>query len=217
MDFAELSIFPLDSTVLYPDVVLPLHIFEPRYREMTADALEGDHLIGMVALRAGVGDELASAPSVHEIGCAGRITRHERLPDGRYHLLLSATRRFRILEELPRGAHHYRRARVAMLDEVLGDAQQVRFVRARVTEKLAEVARRARASDAELDLAQLGALAPGVFVNRLAQGLSLPAAEKQTLLEAATIEARLQLLDGMLAFHLALRAGSASAASQRVH
>ena len=94
-----LPLFPLPNVVLFPNVFLPLHIFEPRYREMVADALAGDRLIGMVLLRPGWEHDYEGRPPVYPIGCSGVITHVERLPDGRYNIVLRGLERFRIVEE----------------------------------------------------------------------------------------------------------------------
>ncbi len=78
-----ISIFPLDDVMLFPNIPRPLHIFEPRYRAMVADALKGDRIIGMVLLRPGYEADYEGRPPVYPIGCAGVITDAEPLPDGR--------------------------------------------------------------------------------------------------------------------------------------
>ena len=75
---STLPIFPLPNVVLFPNVSLPLHIFEGRYREMVAAALEGDRLIGMVLLRPGWEGHYEGRPPVYPVGCAGVITHHDR-------------------------------------------------------------------------------------------------------------------------------------------
>src|ERR671922_1672133 len=94
-----IPIFPLPNVVLFPNVFLPLHIFEPRYRQMVADALDGDRIIGMVLLRPGWEGNYEGRPPVYPIGCAGLITHAERLPDGRYDIVLQGLEKFRILAE----------------------------------------------------------------------------------------------------------------------
>src|SRR5262249_30357040 len=94
-----LPLFPLPNVVLFPNVFLPLHIFEPRYREMVADALATDRLIGMVLLRPGWERDYEGRPPVYPVGCSGVITHAERLADGRYNIVLRGVERFRILEE----------------------------------------------------------------------------------------------------------------------
>ena len=78
-----LPLFPLPNVVLFPNVFLPLHIFEPRYRAMVKDALASDRIIGMVLLRPGWQHDYEKRPPVYPVGCSGVITHVEPLPDGR--------------------------------------------------------------------------------------------------------------------------------------
>jgi len=105
---ATIPIFPLPNVVLFPNVFLPLHIFEPRYRAMVKDALASDRIIGMVLLRPGFEPNYAGRPPVYPIGCAGLITHSEPLPDGRFNIVLRGLEKFRVTAEeggQPR-AHH---------------------------------------------------------------------------------------------------------------
>ena len=115
----EIPLFPLPNVVLFPAALLPLHIFEPRYRAMVADALEGERLIGMVMLRPGWEPNYEGTPAVYPVGCAGFITHADRLPDGRYNILLRGLEKFRIEgERLAReDAQRYRMARVQSISE----------------------------------------------------------------------------------------------------
>ena len=116
---SEIPIFPLPNVVLFPSALLPLHIFEPRYRAMVADALEGERLIGMVMLRPGWEPRYEKAPEVYPIGCAGFITHADQLPDGRYNIMLRGLQKFRILGERfgRQGAEKYRIARIEGIKE----------------------------------------------------------------------------------------------------
>jgi len=109
-------LFPLPNLVLFPSVIQPLHIFEPRYREMMADALEGDRLLALVLLRSGWEEEYHLRPPVHEVACLGRITNEQRLADGRYNLLLHGLGRIRVVEEVT-DDRPYRVARVELLTD----------------------------------------------------------------------------------------------------
>ena len=115
-----LPLFPLPNVVLFPNVFLPLHIFEPRYREMVADALASDRMIGMVLLRPGWDRDYEGRPPVYPVGCSGVMTHNERLPDGRYNIVLRGIERFRIVEE--DHALSYRRAVVEPLRDLPLDA-----------------------------------------------------------------------------------------------
>ena len=108
-------LFPLPNLVLFPHVVQGLHIFEPRYRQMTADALAGDGLIAMAILRADQ-DEAADRPALEPVACLGRIVWQEQLSDGRYNLRLQGVSRARIVAEVPTG-RLYRSARVELLPD----------------------------------------------------------------------------------------------------
>src|SRR6476659_1716376 len=94
-----IPIFPLPNVVLFPNVFLPLHIFEPRYRQMVDEALKGDRIIGMVLPRPGWESDYEGRPPVYPIGCAGVVTHAERLPDGRFNIVLRGMEKFRIASE----------------------------------------------------------------------------------------------------------------------
>lgn len=96
----KVRLFPLPGFVLFPSVIHPLHIFEPRYRQMTADALSSDRLIAMAALRPGWEADYYHQPPIHPILCVGKIVSDQRLDDGRYNLLLQGLARARLVEEL---------------------------------------------------------------------------------------------------------------------
>src|ERR1700681_1365913 len=94
-------LFPLPNVVLFPHVIQPLLIFEPRYRQMTADALAGDRLISLALLRPGWEEDYEGRPAVHPIGCLGKIVADQHLDGGRYNLLLRGLRRVRLLGDVP--------------------------------------------------------------------------------------------------------------------
>ena len=114
----SLPIFPLPNVVLFPNVFLPLHIFEPRYRQMVAEALEGDRIIGMVLLRPGHEADYEGAPPIYATGCSGLITHDEKLEDGRYNLVLRGIDKFSITNEEPAAVGRlYRTAVVSPIHE----------------------------------------------------------------------------------------------------
>lgn len=111
----RIPLFPLPRVVLLPGAFLPLHIFEPRYRAMVADALSGDSTIGMAMLKPGW--ELGGpTPEIFPVGGAGRIVASERLADGRYDIVLEGVFRYRVLDELPPSP--YRMARVEEVESI---------------------------------------------------------------------------------------------------
>ena len=110
-----IPLFPLPSTVFYPGTPLPLHIFEPRYRQMTADALEGERKIGMVLLKPDWEAAYFDRPEIFPMGCVGSIEKEIRHPDGKYNFTLVGLRRFRILREVD--GKLYRCAEIDLLEE----------------------------------------------------------------------------------------------------
>lgn len=104
-----LPLFPLQDIVFFPGHLLPLHVFEPRYRQMTEAVLKGHGVIAVVNCDA---DE-----SVRRIAGAGRVVHHERLEDGRYHILLQGIARVELEDELPMEGLLYRRARARVLED----------------------------------------------------------------------------------------------------
>jgi Lon protease-like protein len=108
-------VFPLPNVVLFPGMFLPLHIFEPRYRAMTADVLQGERLIAMALLQPGWEEQYEGSPPIHPIMGMGKIIEHETLKDDRYNLVLLGLARVRVIQEV--GSGPYRRARVELLGE----------------------------------------------------------------------------------------------------
>src|SRR5439155_2855429 len=108
----RIPIFPLPGVVLLPGTMLPLHIFEPRYRAMVADALAGERTIGMAMIKPGW-ESAGPTPDIHPIGGAGRIVEAEELPDGRYNIVLQGEFRYRVVSESPPAPY-----RVAEVEEI---------------------------------------------------------------------------------------------------
>ncbi len=96
-----LKVFPLPSAVLFPHTVLPLHIFEPRYRALVRDAIETDRVMALAQLEPGWEGRYGGRPAMQPMMCAGLIIWHEEVEDGRYNILLQGVCRARMMEELP--------------------------------------------------------------------------------------------------------------------
>ena len=94
----ELPLFPL-HVVLFPGRPLPLHLFEPRYRRMLGDCLDGDHRFGVVAIRSG--REVGAPADVHDVGTIAKIEAVTELPDGRFDITTRGTERFRVRRVVP--------------------------------------------------------------------------------------------------------------------
>jgi len=124
-------LFPLPNVVLFPKAVLPLHIFEERYKTMTRDALASDRLIAMALLRPGWEKDYHSRPAIEPVVCVGRIVSWEELPDGRFNFLLQGLMRARVAREIPGAAQGgdwtkpYRAARLQPLEQRISDLDRV--------------------------------------------------------------------------------------------
>jgi hypothetical protein len=189
----SLPIFPLPNVVLFPNVFLPLHIFEPRYRDMVATALQEDRIIGMVLLRPGWEGQYEGRPPVYPIGCAGLITHAERLPDGRFNIVLQGLEKFRIVDE--DDSRNYRVARVDGIEESMRDhdREQMRTARRRL-EALLVPQPKGRGADPKVP----PSMGDEDLVNALAQYLELEPVEKQALLERNGLLARCHSLIELL-------------------
>src|ERR1700761_1089480 len=120
----ELPIFPLPNCVLLPGGLLPLHVFEPRYRELTRDCLAGNHYMGIARLRPGYETTYYGRPPVYERFGVGKIICSEELPDGRFALLLRGVARVELIGELPSTDRSYRRVETRMLTDMIADRDE---------------------------------------------------------------------------------------------
>lgn len=187
-----LPLFPLPNVVLFPGVYLPLHIFEPRYRTMAQDALDGDRLIGMVLLKPGFESEYDGRPPIYAVGCSGLITHHERLDDGRFNIVLQGLDRFRVLAE--DSSRLYRVAEVERLAEpAVDDALAIRSLRQRLESLVTPLVERA---GGEMTIPP--AMSDVDLIHALAQYLDLEALEKQALLELDGLATRAAALADLL-------------------
>jgi Lon protease-like protein len=189
-----IPLFPLPNVVLFPNVFLPLHVFEDRYRDMVADALAEDRIIGMVLLRPGWEEDYEGRPAIYPVGCAGLITHAERLGDGRYNIVLQGLEKFRVLDE--DGSRSYRLARVDGIEDVPAngdDRDEMRLARRRL-EALLVPQPKGRGSDTRVP----ASMADEDLVNALAQYLELEPVEKQALLERNGLLARCRSLIELL-------------------
>jgi Lon protease-like protein len=188
-----IPIFPLPNAVLFPNVFLPLHIFEPRYRAMVTDALAADRIIGMVLLRPGYEAAYEGTPEIYPIGCAGVITHAEPLADGRFNIVLRGMEKFRVIDETLRNG--YRLASVEGLPETTDGSERAELMdhRRRLESLLAAAVERSMGEPR---------FPPAVpdedLINALAQYLDLDPLERQALLERDGVLARCRSLVELL-------------------
>jgi len=89
-------LFPLPDVVFFPKTLLPLHVYEPRYRALASEALEQDRIICTALLKPGWESDYYGSPEVYPVGCVGKIVHHQKLPDGRYNITLDGIGKVRI-------------------------------------------------------------------------------------------------------------------------
>ncbi|MEW5764623.1 MAG: LON peptidase substrate-binding domain-containing protein [Acidobacteriota bacterium] len=193
-----LPVFPLPGVVLLPGEVLPLHIFEPRYRAMVRDALEGQTVIGMIQPRPGTEDQLPGAPPIREIGGAGRISRHFEVEDGRFLIWLVGVTAFRVVEELD-VVTPYRQVRAEAIEAAVDESERESVVRARF-DLLASLPLLApdRQEHFQRLMGDLSSVDDDRLLASAAQALAFTPEEKQELLEARRLLERYALAEAAL-------------------
>ncbi len=195
-DFAgRVRLFPLPNLVLFPHVVQPLHIFEPRYREMVEEALETDQLIAMAHLQPGWELEYEGNPPIAPVTCIGRIVSHTQLDDGKFNILLLGLRRAKIANELPL-THPFREAKVTLLEDryATSAAQQ----RAALQHELLRCFRRftpeSPAAQEQFESLMNNRLPLGVLTDVISFTMKFDVDLKQRLLSEADVDRRARLL-----------------------
>jgi len=188
-----IPIFPLPDGVLFPNVSLPLHIFEPRYRAMVADALQSGEIIGMVLLQPGWEADYEGRPPVYPIGCAGLITHVERLPDGRFNIVLRGLAKFRVTGEDQ--SRPYRLAHVDAMPELPDDEEKAALRKERQRLEVLAAASIGRSGSGPRFPPEIP---DEDLVNALAQYLELDPIERQDLLERQGVLSRSHALVELL-------------------
>jgi len=173
-----LPLFPLPDLVFFPNTRLPLHVFEPRYRQMITDALESDNRFGIVLLRPGWQSNYHGAPPIHSLGTLGTIEQAVPLEDGKYNILVRGDVRFRVLDEVSRVP--YRTARVVVRPEIAREVQEAYERR----EWLAGLAQQyLNYLPDQMPVPEIETVGLEPLTNALIMSLNVDAQEKQTLLE----------------------------------
>ena len=196
-----IPIFPLEDVMLFPEMSVPLHIYEPRYKAMIADALKGNRVIGMVLLRPGYEKDYDRSPSVFQVGCAGVINEVEELPNGEYNIVLGALTKYRITRE--EASKPYRVAHVTAVADTTSE-----------TDKAALGARRKRLEALIQESGGrtgLRGIPDGISDERLVNGISqlahIDELDRERLLEQPNPLARADALIDILEKSIAERGG----------
>ena len=191
----EIPIFPLPNVVLFPNMALPLHIFEERYRRMIHDCLKSDRYLGILLLRKGW--EEAAEPLPHDVGGFGQVVRAVKLPAGNYEIVIRGLGKARVLsytQEIP-----YRRALVELQEDEGDDSADLRAQAASMVERLRKVLALRPGLGAELH-AHLKLLASprDLAYAAAAHYPDLTIYERQSILEVRTVETQLATITRLL-------------------
>ncbi|MBM4264768.1 MAG: hypothetical protein FJ145_25510 [Deltaproteobacteria bacterium] len=197
-----LPVFPLTGVIMLPGTVLPLHIFEPRYRAMVEDALAGDRIFGMIQPFAPQDDNRgpqpgasSEAPDLYKVGCAGYIEKFEKFPDGRLFVQLKGVNRFRFEQELKL---HRGYRRVKALYQEYPDANLAEGWVCQRPAVLAALEHFGKAHGMQVKPDQADKFSDLELINLLSVSLPFHPAEKQALLEAPKLTDREHMLVDLL-------------------
>ena len=194
-----IPIFPLPNVVFFPDTYLPLHIFEPRYRDMITDASQNGHCIGMVLLKEGWENDYYGNPPVFSLGCVGRIKNVQPLADGRSNVILHGLSRYNIKEEFFDAS--YRRAKISIRENQPFLDPVDSSIRLALT-KLALQYLRSRKAQELCKLITGQSISDTVLINSLSSCLDFTPFEKQFLLESESLHQQTRRLIDLLRFKL---------------
>ena len=191
----ELAIFPLPNVVLFPNMVLPLHIFEERYRRMIHDCLNGDRYLGIFLLRKGW--EQAAEPLPYDVGGFGQITGAAKLPTGNYEIVIRGLGKARVIsytQEIP-----YRRAMMEILEDEGDDSSELRIKVTSMLERLKKILALRPGLGADLQTHLKLLASPRDLTYAVAAHYpDLTIYERQSLLEQGSVEAQLHQLNRLL-------------------
>jgi uncharacterized protein len=188
-------LFPLPNLVVFPHVMQPLHIFEPRYREMLEDSLADDHLIGMALLAPGWETDYEGRPSLRQVGCLCRVATHHRTDDGSYNVLMLGLRRIVIERELPCD-RTFRIAEVRLCEDQYPDsgADQRPDLQKRLLEAFKQLLPRVPEAYEQLDQLLGNQISLGMLTDIVAYTLDLGLDFKEQLLAETGVDRRAELL-----------------------
>jgi Lon protease-like protein len=188
-------LFPLPNLVMFPHVVQPLHVFEPRYISMVEEALAGDQLLAMALFQPGWESQYNERPAIHPVVCVGRVISHNLLDNGKYSLLLQGLKRAAIVREKP-PADPFRVADVAILEDLYpagGGACRSRL-RNELIESFETLFPESPAGAEQIDQVQSEQLSLGAIVDIVAYSLELDLSSKQRLLAEWNVDLRAVML-----------------------
>ncbi len=195
---SEIPIFPLSNAIFFPKTLLPLNIFEPRYKQMTEHAVTGNNLIGMVQSNQKKDDK--GFQNVYEIGCVGYIEFHSNTPDGRYLINLKGITRFKIEKEI-KTKNLYRTFKVNY-DNFLKDFNEENKININTLDLIDKTKKLFNKHQLSTDWKIVEKVEPAQLINSLSMICPFTVSEKQRLLETVDIKDRKEVLDQIISFYI---------------
>jgi ATP-dependent Lon protease len=191
----RVRLFPLPNLVMFPHVLQPLHVFEPRYRALMEEALAGDRLIAMAVLAPDWESDYEGRPPLLPHACLGRILTHQTVEGGRYNLLLAGLKRIRIVRELP-PEKLFREAEVELIDDEYGNENAAArpALQRSLLESFKQVLPNMPEVHQQLEELLCTAVSLGMLTDLVAYTLKLPIETKAALLGEADVDRRCELL-----------------------
>ena len=198
----EIPVFPLSNAIFFPNTILPLNIFEPRYKQMIKDALDQNKFIGISQPNTQTAPP--EKPTVFDVGCLGVISKHAESSDGKYLISLEGITRFKIVKELPT-EKLYRKFKVSYSDYEK-DLKEKNNTKAITDVELLELIDKTkkffRMFQLSTDWSVVEKVDPGQLINSLAMICPFSVGEKQRLLETTSMQERNSILNQIINFYI---------------
>jgi uncharacterized protein len=209
----DLPMFPLPGTVFFPNTLMPLHVFEPRYRAMTQYCIEHSWPMALALIEPGHEDSQPGAPPVAQMASIGHLVMHEELDDGRYNIVLQGVARIRILEEQPHENRPYRTVRAQLVsDYIIPDRDLLKRKAAAVRAALTSLMIRDHKIRDMVSAPLLETRSPAVLADAVSAMIFNDPVKRQQQLDCARVHDRLDLvldrLSELLAISGAARIGT---------
>ena len=197
----EIPIFPLSNVIFFPNTVMPLNIFEPRYKQMIEDSLEKNKFIGMA--QPNLQKLQSQKPDIFNIGCVGIVQQHKKTSDGTYLVNLEGLVRFKVIKEL-KTEKLYRTFKVSYLDfsSDLEENNNKKIDTKSTLELIEKTKKFFKMFQLSTDWRMIEKVEPNRLINSLAMICPFTSAEKQRLLETTSIQERNEILNQIINFYI---------------
>ncbi|MFH2010295.1 MAG: LON peptidase substrate-binding domain-containing protein [bacterium] len=192
LHLARLPLFPLPGTVFFPNTLLPLHVFEPRYRALTQHCIDRQWPLAVVLIEPGHEGEQAGTPPLAQLAGIGHLVMHDRLTDGRFNIMVQGLSRVQILEELPPNGSGYRTARAQLVSDYVHPDRELLLRKTHsVRSALTSLVARDRKIAQMVSEPLFGTRSPAVLADALSALVFVDPAKRQELLANTRVHERL--------------------------